>query len=101
VLTHLFNLPYFNNIPSATASTIKIIDVMATEPLAATFAPVSMLNPLNVPATTSAKAAITRIQNNQQKAKNNFLPTLPMYSSIIKPIVLPLFLTDAYIEAKS
>ena len=30
-----------------------------------------------------------------------FLPTLPMYSSIIKPIVLPLFLTDAYIEAKS
>ena len=43
----------------------------------------SATNPLNVPATTSANAATTRIQNNQQNNRNNFFPSLPIYSSII------------------
>ena len=36
-----------------------------------------------VPATTSAKAATTRIQNSQQNNRNNFFPNLPMYSSMM------------------
>ena len=100
----MFNLPYFKINPRATASKIKIMDVVATAPFAATLVIVpasSATNPLNVPATTSAKAATTRIQNNQQNNKNSFFPVLPIYSSIIKPIVRPLFFTDAYIAAKS
>ena len=51
--------------------------------------------PTNVPATMSVKAAITNKVNNQQNSMNNFLPVLPMYFSIIIPIDLPSFLTDA------
>ena len=100
----MFNLPYFKINPRATASKIKSMDVVATAPFAAILVTVpasSATNPLNVPATTSAKAATTRIQNNQQNNKNSFFPVLPIYSSIIKPIVRPLFFTDAYIDAKS
>ena len=104
VLTHLLNFVYLRKNPSATASNINNMEVVATAPFAATFvtAPASFVaNPLKVPATTSAKAATTRIQNNQQNNKNSFFPVLPIYSSIIKPIVRPLFFTDAYIDAKS
>ena len=86
VFTHLLNLVYFKNIPSPTASKINNIEVVATAPLATTFvtSPASFVaNPLNVPATTSANAATTRIQNNQQNNRNNFLPNFPIYSSMI------------------
>ena len=72
--------------PSATASTMKSMDVVATAPFAATLLTTpasSATNPLNVPATTSANAATTRIQNNQQNNRNNFFPSLPIYSSIM------------------
>ena len=85
VFTHLLSFEYFKIIPSATASKIKSTEVVATDPFAATFvtAPeASAENPLNVPATTSANAAMTRIQNNQQKMENNFFPNFPIYSSI-------------------
>ena len=104
VLIHLLNFVYFKNIPSPTASKINIIEVVATAPLAAIFVtfPASLTeNPLNVPATTSANAATTRMQNSQQNNRNNFLPNFPIYSSMIYPIVRPLFFTDAYIDAKS
>ena len=58
----MLNFVYFKNIPSPTASKINIIEVVATAPLAAIFVtfPASLTeNPLKVPATTSAKAAIT------------------------------------------
>ena len=74
--------------------------VVATLPFD-TILPPSALKPLNVPATTSANAATTKIQNSQQKSKNNFLPILPIYASITYPIVRPLFLTEAYIAEKS
>ena len=104
VLIHLLNFVYLRKNPSATASRINSMEVVATAPFAATFvtAPVSLVaNPLKVPATTSANAATTRIQNSQQNRRNNFFPNLPIYSSIIYPIVRPLFFTDAYMEAKS
>ena len=66
VFTHLLNLVYFKNIPSPTASKINNIEVVATAPLATTFvtSPASFAaNPLNVPATTSANAATTRISD--------------------------------------
>ena len=83
---------------------INNIEVVATAPFAAIFvtAPASStVNPLNVPATTSANAATTKIQNSQQNKRNNFFPNFPMYSSMMYPIVRPLFLTDAYMDAKS
>ena len=86
VFIHLLNLVYFKNIPRPTASKINNIEVVATAPLATTFvtSPASFAaNPLNVPATTSANAATTRIQNNQQNNRNNFLPNFPIYSSMI------------------
>lgn len=88
MLIHLCNFPYFKIIPNATASKINKIDVVATAPFAATFftaspATVGTVKPLNVPATTSANAATTKIQNNQQNNKNNFFPNFPIYSSII------------------
>ena len=55
------------------------MEVVATAPFAATFvtAPASFAtNPLKVPATTSANAATTRIQNSQQNKRNNFFPKL-------------------------
>ena len=73
--------------PSATASKINKIEVVATAPFAAmvevTTPASSTAKPLKVPATTSAKAAITKIQNSQQNNRNSFLPSLPMYSSIM------------------
>ena len=104
VLTHLLNFVYLRKNPSATASNINNMEVVATAPFAATFvtAPASFVaNPLKVPATTSANAATTRMQNSQQNKRNNFFPSFPMYSSMIYPIVRPLFFTDAYMDAKS
>ena len=51
------------------------MEVVATAPFAATFvtAPASFAtNPLKVPATTSANAATTRIQNSQQNKETIF-----------------------------
>ena len=104
VLIHLLNLVYFRKNPSPTASIMNNMEVVATAPFAATFvtSPASFAaNPLKVPATTSANAATTRIQNNQQNKRNNFFPNFPIYASMIYPIVRPLFFTDAYMEAKS
>ena len=83
VLIHLLNLEYLRKKPSATASMMKSI---ATAPLATTFVTspaLSAAKPLKVPATTSAKAATTSIQNSQQNNRNNFFPNLPMYSSMM------------------
>ena len=104
VLIHLLNFVYLRKNPSATASNINNMEVVATAPFAATFvtAPASFAtNPLKVPATTSANAATTRIQNSQQNKRNNFFPSFPIYASMIYPIVRPLFFTDAYMDAKS
>ena len=68
--------------PKRTAAAIKSTLVIATEPFAGTTAPAAS-KPLKVFATTSAKAATTKIENNQVKAKKSFLPTLPIYFSII------------------
>ena len=86
VLIHLLNLEYLRKKPSATASMMKSIDVVATAPLATTFVTspaLSAAKPLKVPATTSANAATTSIQNSQQNNRNNFFPNLPMYSSMM------------------
>ena len=86
VLIHLLNFVYLRKNPSATASRINSMEVVATAPFAATFvsSPASFAtNPLKVPATTSANAATTRMQNSQQNKRNNFFPNLPIYSSII------------------
>ena len=104
VLTHLLNFVYLRKNPSATASNINNMEVVATAPFAATFVTVPAsfaTNPLKVPATTSANAATTRIQNSQQNKRNNFFPSFPIYASMIYPIVRPLFFTDAYMDAKS
>ena len=59
--------------PNMTASNINNNEVVATAPFAddLTTSPVVALftKPLKVPATTSAKAAITKIQNSQQNAR--------------------------------
>ena len=104
VLTHLLNFVYLRKNPSATASNINSMEVVATAPFAATFVTVPAsfaTNPLKVPATTSANAATTRIQNSQQNKRNNFFPSFPIYASMIYPMVRPLFFTDAYMDAKS
>ena len=104
VFTHLLNFVYFRKNPSPTASKMNNMEVVATAPFATTFvtSPASFVtNPLKVPATTSANAATTRIQNSQQNKRNNFFPSFPMYASIMYPIVRPLFFTEAYIDAKS
>ena len=44
---------------------------------------------LNVPATISANAAITRSVNSQQKSRKIFRPNLPMYFSITIPMDFP------------
>ena len=89
VLIHLLNFVYLRKNPSTTASNMNNMEVVATAPFAATFVttPASLVaNPLKVPATTSANAATTRIQNSQQNRRNNFFPNLPIYSSMIYPI---------------
>ena len=52
-------------------------------------------------ATISAKAAITSNEKIQANKKNNFLPALPIYCSIIAPIDFPWLFTDAYHAPKS
>ena len=49
----------------------------------------------------SVKAAITSRVKSQQNSMKSFLPVLPMYFSIIIPIDLPSFLTEAYKAPKS
>ena len=56
---------------------------------------------LKVPATMSAKAAMTMPQNSQQNSRNSLRPVLPMYFSISRPMDLPSFLTEAYSAPKS
>ena len=56
---------------------------------------------MNVPATISAKAAMTIRQNSQQNSRNSFRPSLPMYFSMSIPMDLPSFLTEAYSAPKS
>ena len=57
--------------------------------------------PTNVPATISVNAAITNKVNNQQNNMKSFRPVLPMYFSMIIPMDLPSFFTDAYKAPKS
>ena len=52
--------------------------------------------PTNVPATMSVNAAMTSRVNSQQNSMKSFRPVLPIYFSIIIPIDLPSFLTEAY-----
>ena len=56
---------------------------------------------LKVPATMSAKAAMTSSVNSQQNSRNTLRPNLPMYFSISRPMDLPSFLTLAYSAPKS
>jgi len=57
--------------------------------------------PTNVPATMSVNAAMTSRVNSQQNSMKSFRPVLPIYFSIIIPIDLPSFLTEAYSAPKS
>ena len=82
VLTHLCGRPKRRIMPRATASRMNSMEVVATAPLAV-FRLRSALKPLKVPATTSAKAATTRMQNSQQNIRNSFLPSFPMYASMM------------------
>ena len=100
VFAQVGNLVNLRNIPSATANTMNKIEVVATAPSATTFAPLAS-KPLKVVATTSAKAAITRMEKSHVKSKNRRFPSLPMYFSIMTPMDLPLFRTEAYIAEKS
>ena len=56
---------------------------------------------LKVPATISAKAAITSRVNSQQNSRKSLRPSLPMYFSISRPMDLPSFFTLAYSAPKS
>lgn len=53
--------------------------------------PSTVVNALKVPATISANAAITNRVNSQQNSRKSFLPSLPMYFSISRPMDLPSF----------
>ena len=60
---------------------MKIMEVVATEPLAGTVLTTpsaAVWKPLKVPATMSTKAATTRMEKSQQKSRKSFLPVLPM-----------------------
>ena len=100
MLTQVLNFVYFRKNPKATANTINKMDVVATAPSATTLAP-SASNPLKVVATISANAATTKIENNQVKIRKSLFPVSPMYCSIMYPMDLPLFFTEAYIAEKS
>ena len=89
--------------PKMTANTMNMMETMPAEPLvkaASTCAP-SASKALKVPATMSAKAAMTMPQNSQQNSRNSLRPVLPMYFSISRPMDLPSFLTEAYSAPKS
>ena len=67
--------------PRHTASMMNNMEVVATAPFAVILDTVpssAVRNPLKVPATTSAKAATTRIQNSQQNSRNSFFPVFPI-----------------------
>ena len=83
---------FFKKKPKAIATTIYNIEIDAAAAFGCNLEPSTAEKPLNVPATISAKAAITKSVNNQQ---NNFFPVLPIYSSMIPPIDLPFDFTDA------
>ena len=100
VLIPAWKLVFFRKKPSPTANTINSMDVIATAPSAANFTP-SSSKPWNVLATTSAKAAITKIENSHTNIRNRRFPVLPIYFSMMYPMDLPLFFTDAYMAAKS
>jgi len=53
------------------------------------------VKPLNVAAIMSAKAAMTRSVKSQQKARKSWRPKRPTYCSMIMPMDLPPFLTEA------
>ena len=86
--------------PNTIATTINNIDIDAAAAFGAFCVP-SALNPLNVLATISANAAITKSEKIHANKKNNFLPALPIYFSIIAPMDFPSFFTDAYSAPKS
>ena len=88
----------FRNKPNTIAAKIYIIDIDAAE-APGIFCEPSLLKPLNVPARINA--AMTNKVNSQQNSRNNFLPVLPIYRSMMRPIDLPSFLTDAYSAVKS
>ena len=85
---------------NATAEMMNKTEVVAVAPFASLKLP-SALKPLNVAATISEKAAMTRMQNSQQNSRNNTLPIPPTYSSIIRPKPLPLLRTEANRAEKS
>ena len=82
------------NNPKTTAPKINNMEIEAAAAFGELLAPVTV-NPLNVPATISVKAAITSKVNNQENRRNNFLPVLPMYFSIRTPMDFPSFFTEA------
>ena len=57
--------------------------------------------PLNVEDVMEVNAAITSNENSQQNNVKNLRPFLPMYFSMIKPMDLPSFFTEAYKAEKS
>lgn len=91
---------YLINKPKAIATTINNIEIDAAAAFGVFNEP-SELMPLNVVATISAKATITSNEKIQANKKNNFLPALPIYCSIIAPIDFPWLFTDAYNAPKS
>ena len=94
---------FFCSRPKIIAKTMKSSEMVPAAPLdcaASTTAP-SAPKALKVPATISAKAAMTSRVNSQQKSKKSLRPSLPMYFSISRPIDLPSFLTLAYSAPKS
>ena len=47
------------------------------------------------------KAAITSTEKSQQNSEKNLRPVLPIYFSMMRPMDLPSFFTEAYSAAKS
>ena len=79
---------------------MNMIETMPAAPFvcaasASCVTPSTTVYALNVPATMSANAAMTMPQKSQQKRRNSFLPSFPMYFSISMPMDLPSFLTEA------
>ena len=89
--------------PKTMANPMNRMEMVPAAPLvlaAATMTP-SASKALKVPATMSAKAAMTSSVNSQQNSRNTLRPNLPMYFSISRPMDLPSFLTLAYSAPKS
>lgn len=62
------------------------LKIDAAAALGCNFEPSTAEKPLNVPATISAKAAITNNVNNQQNKKNNFLPVFQYILQLFHPL---------------